>query len=1072
MTSTTLSDFLNHGTMPFVGRAAELQAIREFRQGTIEATLLRLLLITGEAGVGKSRLLEQALHHTEQDGGIVVHCKLRPGSTTTPLPLLAFGLENATPASRLLRQPITPELNSIATALRRLSRLRPTLLVFEDVHLLNEEGVREFALLLQLLAEDPIALLCTRRPLAEQFRSIVEPVIVKEIWLEGLKEKEIGELSQFLLGSAKNPEAILLLKQVTLGNPLALRSALRGALNRATIIANEGKGWGVNMQFASVIRQSATSLSEGLAVHLTTAERECAERLALLGEVVTTEGARYLLGDDADYMIQTLLYKGILVRSLLGGTPLIRGNESAFPLLSFTHTLVHHHLLSKAEAKINQSVLMALIVEQPPLYSTTPFAVFQRLLQHPLPTNGISQVFRTILDIALSLGNTPEWKQGLWLHEIATLLFSHLPEEYDDHQEFELLLHYYYLELSTREVMQKEYMARLHRFLSAAENLPDNLIQFRLYALNHKYYTLIYQLQDSEELSQCSTKIDDLIIKHPNLCFDIVFCRTIDNKLLHGKIYHNYLMLEKLEKELERLITNTSLPDDIRTYIEQKLRQEFLSIIRSPEELTKRIEQVKKIDDHFHFTNPELRYEWLFTKRIFYVLTGFFIPLLQTLREASKQAKRINLENDLFVQELDILKCRMSLGFPLNKVEQENKSLAEREERGPASGSWYAHVSSCALIAIMRGQHQWAATWYRDNHPTDFLDASRTPSLLILYSQNPIAYIAQLQNYHISASKLCAVIIKTLDDDFSDQVTVRIKQLLDKPMLTFTSFIDNRMILRAFWIQQSRSFNKGVVQKFALDNVLTAMLVWLQERNLWPFMDALIDEFGSWLPEHQLSIWRTTATSIRSNHTDLIELDVRDNNRIHITLFDVISAEVPGIEEPIKPRGERLKTLIGIMVATMMMPRKLDRDEFLRIASGTNDPKNARDIVNNGISRLRVLLGNANAILTDKITPYFNPEVITVDILESRKYLLVARNELRSSALLRAFPAIQRALDLWHGSVPFPTLYDELFENLRAEFEVEMRTVSLQIASRLIEEGDVENGKELLRTVRMYMPED
>ncbi len=189
-----------------------------------------------------------------------------------------------------------------------------------------------------------------------------------------------------------------------------------------------------------------------------------------------------------------------------------------------------------------------------------------------------------------------------------------------------------------------------------------------------------------------------------------------------------------------------------------------------------------------------------------------------------------------------------------------------------------------------------------------------------------------------------------------------------------------------------------------------------------------------------------------------------EQGRSRLTMFGAVRFLPSPDAPPTLPRGRRLKTLLGVMVANETLARPLGRD--------AEDPRHARDIVNKTVSRLREGLGNADLILTDGETPRLNREVLDIDILEALQAVARARQALRRRALMKAMEEVCKALDLWNGEVPYPTLYDEFFESLREEFELAVRDAVLLLAQGLIDEGDYAGAQGLLRRLHVITPED
>src|SRR5687767_15989375 len=129
----SLTDFLNHGTLPFIGRAHEIERLTGFWRGVYQATELRAMLLTGEAGVGKSRLLGEVIARIVAAGGSVVHVKLYPEATASFLSLVAHALWHPDAGRSILAAEPEAEFAMVGVALQRLARLRPTIIVVEDI---------------------------------------------------------------------------------------------------------------------------------------------------------------------------------------------------------------------------------------------------------------------------------------------------------------------------------------------------------------------------------------------------------------------------------------------------------------------------------------------------------------------------------------------------------------------------------------------------------------------------------------------------------------------------------------------------------------------------------------------------------------------------------------------------------------------------------------------------------------------------------------------------------------------------------------------------------------------------
>src|SRR5687768_6480321 len=152
------------GHLPFTGRSGELDRLLDFWAAEEETGGLQSTLLIAEAGCGKSRTIDELIPRVVARGGAVVHAKLRPEGIASIGALLAPALWGSESAGRLLKTEPEPTLPSVTAALQRTAGLRRTLLVIEDVHLLEGRAAQEFESLMSALADEPIRLLCAARP--------------------------------------------------------------------------------------------------------------------------------------------------------------------------------------------------------------------------------------------------------------------------------------------------------------------------------------------------------------------------------------------------------------------------------------------------------------------------------------------------------------------------------------------------------------------------------------------------------------------------------------------------------------------------------------------------------------------------------------------------------------------------------------------------------------------------------------------------------------------------------------------------------------------------------------------
>lgn len=276
---------------PFVGRKQErahlLQAIERARQGAGA-----LLLLAGEAGVGKSRLVGESTGEARRLGLRVLtgHCADRQGAPpylptiehiedaarqVSPEALRETLGENAPEIAKLMPElrmryadipepvELPPEqerrylLRAVSEFVERAARNTPLVLVFEDLHWVDESTLLLIQHMAQRLAEVPVLVLGTYRdteikpgsPLAAVLPEMLRQRLAEEILLRRLDEEGVASLIQGRAGNKPPPELVSLVYSETEGNPFFVEEVFHH-LHEAGKLFDDSGQWRPGVQIA------------------------------------------------------------------------------------------------------------------------------------------------------------------------------------------------------------------------------------------------------------------------------------------------------------------------------------------------------------------------------------------------------------------------------------------------------------------------------------------------------------------------------------------------------------------------------------------------------------------------------------------------------------------------------------------------------------------------------------------------------------------------------------------------------------------------------------------------------
>lgn len=251
---------------PFLGRSRESAALRrvlhDARRRAGAAAIVR-----GEAGIGKTRLLGEALAHAEEEGFQVLSGATDELASDRPLGALieAFGLhaDSADPeraeigrlitgeASRLVpHSPVVVDLgfriiDESVALLERLAADRPVVVAFEDLHWADPSTLRAVRAIGRALPHLPVALLITLRPVPEgpELARVIDELCshgAAQLALGALDDPAVIALAEAVAGA---PPGTVLSGQLSwaAGNPLFVIELVSALREQGSLALRQGR---------------------------------------------------------------------------------------------------------------------------------------------------------------------------------------------------------------------------------------------------------------------------------------------------------------------------------------------------------------------------------------------------------------------------------------------------------------------------------------------------------------------------------------------------------------------------------------------------------------------------------------------------------------------------------------------------------------------------------------------------------------------------------------------------------------------------------------------------------------
>ena len=245
------------------------------------------------------------------------------------------------------------------------------------------------------------------------------------------------------------------------------------------------------------------------------------------------------------------------------------------------------------------------------------------------------------------------------------------------------------------------------------------------------------------------------------------------------------------------------------------------------------------------------------------------------------------------------------------------------------------------------------------------------------------------------------------------------------------------------------------------------LLEWFSERELFVSTINLIRKYEQRLSPEQKKYWLTIATKQKHLFDEYEQLHGRGERSEPIRLSMVGRISIHTKDKNGQDiTGQRMRTMLGLIVADHMTSPSIGYTEFTRIAVGNySNPQYARKYGKTLLTRVTEQYGEFLQE-TDGILPNLNRTAVYVDVLEAWDLVEEARNGIICSDSLVGFRALFRALSILRGDVVFPELYEDYFEELRDMFDGQLRSTLFSLVHLLHKENDYEKVAEILALAR------
>jgi predicted ATPase/DNA-binding winged helix-turn-helix (wHTH) protein len=476
----------SHDESAFVGRDDALSRMHEWFDKARDGEC-QVVFVTGEAGIGKTTLIEAFMRRIAADGSVRIcsgQCLEQYGMSEAYLPVLdaitqlcrnnpvVVGVLRAFAPMWLMQMPslVTASdresfgreaagatrdrmLREICEALEALAAHQPLVLVLEDLHwsdfstldLISYAARRRRAAHLMIVGTyRPAELIASRHPLRTVKQELVARQQCEELPLEYLTEEAIAEHLAVKFPSNQFPsELVALIHERTEGNPLFMVNTIDHLIAERLIESHED-GWRLTAPIDTVklgVPDSIRQLIETQIDRLDSADQRILEAASVAGAEFPSAAVSAALDDDGadvELRCEELSRRHQFIKA--GGAQVLP-NGQAVGRFGFVHAVYRHVLYERMSSSKRMQLHRRIGLRGEELYGDRTSEIAAELAMHFEQAADAPRAVRYLHQAALNALHRSAYREAIVVSRRGLELLATLPDTDElAHQELRLQL--------------------------------------------------------------------------------------------------------------------------------------------------------------------------------------------------------------------------------------------------------------------------------------------------------------------------------------------------------------------------------------------------------------------------------------------------------------------------------------------------------------------------------------------------------------------------------------------------------------------------------------------------------